>query len=682
MEKQFDTIVIWAWSGWLTVTFWLAGAWKKVALVEWWKIGWDCTNSWCVPSKALIDIANKKEITSIKDALKEVRNRRQQIRDEETKEEIEKHNIKFFSWYASFVDKNTIEIDKKERLTAKNIVISSWSHPLVFPINWLKKEDILTNENIFELEKDIKNLAVIWWWYIWCELAEAFANLWVKVTLIQRNKNLIPREEAESSEILEKIFKEKNIEVLTNCVVENAIYEKNEKKLIVQNSITKEKKEVVFDGVLVALWRWANTSNLGLEKIWVNFDKRWIFVDKYNRTNIKNIFAIWDCVNSNPLFTHWANNEWRWVVRNIIFPFIKNSTRNSSLPATLYTNIEVARVWKTREELLKNLEKEDIVTKIIYFDKNDRAKLSKETTWFVKINFKRLSWKILWATIVSKNAWEMMSILTSAIENKISAYKLSKQVFSYPTKSETIKKVCDQFVVETLSNIKKELKYFLKSNILQIITWIIWLSIISFYIIYKKSTWVTNLDIARNFYNFLTTNFWWPILYIFVYAIRPIVFFPATFLTFMSGAVFGVWGWFLYTMIWENMSANLAYGLWRIFWKKIIPEWSTWFLWDIKSRCSESTFIPILMTRLLFFPFDLVNYISWILKVHWKWFFLWTLVWIIPGALVFIIAWASIENAWSFDFSQISFDKNFLFISLLLFVWSLWLAKFLKKKWF
>ena len=132
----------------------------------------------------------------------------------------------------------------------------------------------------------------------------------------------------------------------------------------------------------------------------------------------------------------------------------------------------------------------------------------------------------------------MLPILVSAMANNISAYKLSKLVYSYPTKAELIKRVADQFVVGTISNIKAEIKYFLKDNLLQIITATIWLSIIYFYFHYKNLYNLTNLDIAKWIYNFVSTSFWGPVIYIFLYAIRPIIFFPATFMTFMSGALF------------------------------------------------------------------------------------------------------------------------------------------------
>lgn len=673
---EFDIIVIGSGSAWLTVSIWLAQAWKKVAMIEKWLLGWDCTNFGCVPSKALIDIAKSGNFKNLQSALDEVRKRRKEIQDEETIEKIEKYWMKIFNWFASFKDKNTIFIDNKTIITAKKIIISTGSHPIIYPIKWLENENILTNENIFELKENIENIVVIWWGYIWCELAESFANLWVKTTIIQRNSKLIPREENESSQLIKKIFIDKWINVLTNSTVEEA----SNWKLIIFDKLSGKKAKIKYDKVLIALWRWANIENLNLENAWIKFDNLWIIVDKYNRTNISNIFAIWDCVSWNPQFTHLANNEWRWVIRNIIFPILKSNVKNAIIPSTLYTNLEIARIWKTEEELKNQENPENIVSKIMFFENNDRSKLTKDINWFVKINFKRISWKILGASVVWTKAWEMLPVLSLAMENNISAFKLSKLIFSYPTKSELIKKVADSFVIWTLSNIKNEIRYFLKENILQIITSIIWLTTAFIFFRYQTNNNLSYEQIALNIYNFISENpTIWPLIYIILYTIRPVILFPATIMTFMAWALFGFWWWFIFTMIWENISASFAYFLWRIFGVKLIKN-DNWIIDNIRKNANKSPFMSILMARLLFFPFDLVNYISWFLKIQYKWFALATLVWIIPWASVFILAWAAFytKNLTSISEAIKNIDVTMLYLAALLFIFSFILAKILK----
>ncbi len=682
MKFDYDIIVIGAGSGGLTAAFGLAWAGKSVALIEKGRIGWDCTNFGCVPSKALIDVAKHHSDLSFEDAMKEVRLRRQRIRDEESPEEIEKHWLKLIKGHAKFVSKNTLFIDEKEKITWKKIIISTGSSPIIHEIEWLKSEDILTNETVFEIEQKPKKLVVIWGGYIWAELSESFLDLWVDTTLIQRNKYLIPREEAEASDIIQKHFEEKGMKIECNTLVKEAHYEAWKKFLMVIDKDGSNKRKIEFDRVLIATWRKANVSGLGLENAEIEFDNKGIKVDAYNRTNVKNVFAIWDVVKNNPKFTHWANNEARGVIRNILFPIYKKSVRWVTLPATLYTSIEVSRVWKTYAELMEFHDPSEIRTEIMFFDKNDRSKVTNDTKWFIKIHFKRLTWTIIWATVMGKNAGDILPILTLAMHHKTSAYKLSSQIFSYPTKSELIKKICDRFVIKTLKNIKWEIWYFLKEYSLQIATFVIWLGIISTFFYYKNTSWASIEDMSIWLYNFISGSaFWGPFIYMWFYAVRPIVFFPATVMTFMSGALFGFWWGFLFTMIWENLSAMFAYLLWKIFGKKLIhDDDDTNLIGTIREKANKNPFMAILSARLLFFPFDITNYISGFLWIRFRSFILATILWIIPGASVFILAGSAFYNTELQSFSDITknIDVTLLYIAAGLFVATIVFSKILK----
>jgi len=174
------------------------------------------------------------------------------------------------------------------------------------------------------------------------------------------------------------------------------------------------------------------------------------------------------------------------------------------------------------------------VTKTLYFGSNDRSKVTDDTEGFVKIHFKRVSGRILGATIYGRNAGELIAQITHAMDHKLSAYKLAKSIQAYPTKSDLIKRVCDSFVVGTLSNIKGELIYYFKSNILQIATAIIWITVIITFTWYKKTTGLSFEQMALVFYNFISGSMWGPFIYIIAYAVRPIILFPATLMTFMS----------------------------------------------------------------------------------------------------------------------------------------------------
>lgn len=278
----------------------------------------------------------------------------------------------------------------------------------------------------------------------------------------------------------------------------------------------------------------------------------------------------------------------------------------------------------------------------------------------------------------------MLPILVSAMQNRISAYKLASLVYPYPTKAELIKRVADRFVVSTITNVKWELKYFFKENSLQIVTGLIWITIVYSFFTYKAMHGLGVEQIALNIYNFIWSNMLiGPLIYITLYAIRPVVLFPATLMTVMSWALFGFWWGMAFTMVWENMSASFAYLLWRIFGKKLIGKsGGVGIVADIKSKANEAPFMTILMTRLLFFPFDLVNYVSGFLKINFKWFFLATLVWIIPWASIFILAGSAFHSSTitSFNDALKNVDITLLYLAAVLFVLSIIVAKVLKKR--
>ncbi|MDA9128931.1 FAD-dependent oxidoreductase, partial [Candidatus Gracilibacteria bacterium] len=638
---------------------------------------------------------------------------RQIIQDEETVEKIESHGLKVIEGYASFEDKNTLSINplsnsplkgerasskggenephlssqervergvvgEKIQITAGNIVLATGSSAQKIKIDGVDDSDILTNHEIFEQTGDIKKLVIIGGGYIGSELAESIASLGVEVHLIQRNKYLIPREEEASSKLLREIFESKGISVHTEMVAKEA----TEKILTITDKQGENEQKISYDKILIALGRSANIEKLNVEAGGIESDKRGIIVDKYNRTSEKHIFAIGDCVSGNPQFTHWANNEGRGVIRNILVPgFMKKSVRNMTLPAVLYTHLEVARVGKTRSELLKSYGENDIVTKQLDFETNDRSKVTKDTQGFVKIHFKRLTGKILGATIYGAGAGEMLGMITSAMDNKVSAYKLAATIQAYPTKSDLIKRVSDQFVVGTVSNITRELKYFFKDNILQILTGLIWLVLLVLFFWYKSSSGQSFEEMAITFYNSLSGNTMGVIIFIIAYALRPIILFPATLMTLLAGALFGFGIGTFATVTGATLSALTAYIIGTIFGKKIISGEDSGIIGKLRKDVNTAPFTSILSTRLLFFPFDIVNYASGFLKVKILPFLLATFVGIIPGSAVFVLAGSSAYNEEISSFSDITSqaDTGILFLAAGLFLVIIGFTKLFKK---
>ncbi|NDK09400.1 FAD-dependent oxidoreductase [Candidatus Gracilibacteria bacterium] len=679
MKYDFDVAVIGAGSGGLTVAFGLAAAGKTVALIEKGKMGGDCTNYGCIPSKALIDIAKSGKYKSLKDALVEVRARRKIIQDEETVDKIEGHGVTVFESRAFFHHEHCIILEdcKSKEISAEYIVIATGSSAMKLNIDGVDKKDILTNKTIFEQQDEIKKLVIIGGGYIGCELAESISAVGTEVSIIQRNTDLIPAEEAESSQLIKKIFKKKGIAVYTDFTGKKS---KN-KSLHIVSGDEKTSHDIQYDKILFALGRKPNVIGIGLNQIGIKHDKKGIFVDAYNRTNIKHIFAIGDCVNGNPQFTHWVNNEGRGVVRNILFPYYKSGVRNKTLPSVLYTHQEIARVGKTKNELLEYNSPEDIVTKMQAFENNDRSKVTNSTQGFIMIHFKRLTGRILGATIYGENAGEMIGQITLAMDNKISAYKFSNVIQAYPTKSDLLKRVNTDFVISTLTNGKEEMKYFFKNNILQILTGIIWIAIITGFFWYKISTDQSFEEIALSFYNFVAGNPIGILIFIIAYTLRPIILFPASLMTLMAGALFGFGIGLAVTLAGAGLSATTAYVIGLIFGKKILSPDDSGILGKLQTETSKNPFTSVLMTRILFLPYDLTNYICGFLKVPYVKYILATLVGIIPGSSVFVLAGSAFYNKELTSFSQAFENVNsmYIYIAAGVFLLTLIVAKVIRK---
>ncbi len=209
-----------------------------------------------------------------------------------------------------------------------------------------------------------------------------------------------------------------------------------------------------------------------------------------------------------------------------------------------------------------------------------------------------------------------------------------------------------------------------------------WATLIFSFQYYKITTGQSYQDILFLLLDFFMSTAWGPVLYIFLYAIRPLILFPATLMTALSGALFGPVLGILYTVIGENASANLAYSVGRFFGKDLRLEDTVFGNWVEKLR--ENTFGAVLFMRLAYFPFDLTNYASGVVQAKWRQYFLATVIGIMPGLTVFVLFGASFQNNLTelkeqgFNFESV--DTNLLGISILIFVVSLFLSKFLQQR--
>ncbi len=218
------------------------------------------------------------------------------------------------------------------------------------------------------------------------------------------------------------------------------------------------------------------------------------------------------------------------------------------------------------------------------------------------------------------------------------------------------------------------------TNPTKIVAIFFWIIIFILFQHYKSSNNLTTQGLGIQIFNTFTGSYIGAILYIITYTIRPLTFFPGSLLTIASGSVFGLWQGIFLTIIASNLSSSFAFFIGRFFGNNILKgnNHSTLSQWQKKLK--ENGFISVLIMRLIYLPYDLVNYGSGILKVKWKDFFFGTFLGTLPGTISFVSFGSSIENIENFNPESISINRTQLLISLIMFFLSLYLAKLIKKK--
>lgn len=455
---HISTVVIGAGSGGLTVAIGLAALGREVALVEAGAIGGDCTNVGCIPSKTLIHLAEQhaaREGTPGDAAvvLATVQARRDHLRDEETVMVQQVDHLRLVRGRAEFVGPKLLEVrhaDAVQRFSADQIVIATGSRARQITIPGLSPERVLTNENVFDQRDAPAHLAIVGSGVIAMELAFAFRKLGSRVTIVTQDQRVLASGVAEASAVLEESLREQGIDV---CFEATAVgYSELTRTLRISGGAVED-----VDTVLLALGRVRNIDRLGLQRAGVQFDlATGIPVDRRGRTNVPGIYAIGD-VTPDSFWTHSANAQGRAVVQSIAFPLLP-APRKPLYPNATFSDPEVANVGMLPDQIARRYHPGLIKTLRIDLKTTDKGYTEGLERGFIQIYALRLTGRILGATIVGPRASEMISLLTLAITERISLYKLFRLVYPYPTLSLGIQKAADLFVRETLPHLPGELR--------------------------------------------------------------------------------------------------------------------------------------------------------------------------------------------------------------------------------
>jgi pyruvate/2-oxoglutarate dehydrogenase complex dihydrolipoamide dehydrogenase (E3) component/uncharacterized membrane protein YdjX (TVP38/TMEM64 family) len=353
------------------VTAYIAAAVKaKVTLIEKHKLGGDCLNTGCVPSKALIRSAKFLSHTrraaefgcrsaSADFSFAEVMERVQRVvRDIEPHDSVERYTglgVDVIEGNAKIVSPWEVEVTRhngaSERMSTRGIVIAAGARPFVPPIPGIEEVGYLTSDSVWNLRELPKRLLVLGGGPIGCELTQAFARFGSQVSQVEMLPRLMIREDPEVSELVAARFCREGVDVLLNHKAKQFLIENGEKILVAEHQDGNSSREVriSFDAVLVAVGRVANLKGYGLEEIGVA-TTRTVDTNEFLQTSYPNIYAAGDVAGPYQ-FTHTAAHQaWYAAVNALFDPFKKFKADYSVIPWATFVEPEVARVGLNETE--------------------------------------------------------------------------------------------------------------------------------------------------------------------------------------------------------------------------------------------------------------------------------------------------------------------------------------------
>lgn len=451
--ERYDLVVVGAGPAGLAAATAASGRGVQVALVEREHFGGTCLNTGCVPSKAII--RTSRLCAEMRDAERygalsppgspvdfaAVMRRMRAIRERTVRpvsaERLAAAGVDVFLGGARFTGADTLEVDGTP-LRFEKAIVATGSRPEPTDVPGLEEADYLTNENVFDLDELPRRLLVVGGGPLGCELAQAFARLGSRTTIVQQLPLFLPKEERDAAQILSAAFARDGIDVRLNTHPVEVRTENGERRVELLSD--DYRSTVVVDRILAGVGRLPNVAGLDLEAAGVAHDDcNGIRVDDFLRTSNPRIYAAGDACLEHK-YTHTADPTARIAVENALG---RARQRLSALviPWCTYTDPEIAHVGL----YVRQANERGIPVKTFTVPMHEviRALTDDEETGFVKIHVKEGTDTILGATIVARHAGEMINEITLAMVAGIGLRTLAKVIHPYPTQAEAIKKAAD-----------------------------------------------------------------------------------------------------------------------------------------------------------------------------------------------------------------------------------------------
>lgn len=450
--KHYDAVVIGSGQAGSPLSKKLAKAGKKTALIEKRWIGGTCVNDGCTPTKAMVASAKAAYLAKRCDNLgvhidsyhidmKQVNKRKNEIvlnsRNGSQKAIEKTDNLDLYFGEAAFIGPKTLRIKLneggEEEIEADLIFLNTGCKPTIPEIDGLDDIGYLTSTTILDLDYIPEHLLIIGGNYVALEFAQMFHRFGSKVSVLERGKRIMAKEDEDVSDELHKILAEEGLDIYTEAQVHK--FEKTANGIKALATIGKEQKEFTCTHVLLAAGRTPLTKALNLDKTGVELDEKgFIKVDGKLQTNVPGIYALGD-VNGGPAFTHIAYNDYTIVYRNLI-EGTDYKTTDRPLPYCMFTDPQLGRIGITEKEAReKGL---DIKVAVLPMKHVARAIEVGDTRGLMKAVVDAKTKQILGAAVLAEEGGEIMSVLQMAIEGGITYDRIRYCVFAHPTYSESL----------------------------------------------------------------------------------------------------------------------------------------------------------------------------------------------------------------------------------------------------
>ena len=457
MKYDYDIICIGLGPAGMAVSIMGAEMGLKVCSIEKNKIGGECMNVGCIPSKSLLRIAKLRNagthlkamelgdiaLPEIASPFAKIQEYLDFINDKKNKKMFEQVDLVLNQGSAKFVDDHTIAVGDRQ-ISARKIFIATGTEPMIPPIKGLDQINYLTNNNMFKLDQIPQSMTIIGGGAIGSEMAQAFSRLGCKCSIIQMDDYLVPIGDRQAGEVLEAEFAKEGIAVYNSKKITHLEQKGDQILLHSEDGLCLKSQKL-----LVSAGRNIKLADLELEKAGVQYSRRGIEVNPQLQTNIPHIFAVGDC-NGGVMLSHAAMHQGMIALMNALTPgFFKQKFKKFVIPWTVFTEPQISYAGMRETEL--QTKKIKYKTYIANYEDYGAAIAENVGLGFVKV-FASTFGKIYGVSIVGEGSGEMINEWALAIQKKIRLHEIMFLAHSFPTMGFLSKRVTEIWMMDKMKS--------------------------------------------------------------------------------------------------------------------------------------------------------------------------------------------------------------------------------------